>query len=265
MLAVDLVLAVEAVGRLGARLQPRKSDRILAAHAQAVTIASDQIERLLYLPQPQIEPASRRGRHVLLLDRVHSCQSPDRFIEIHRPRAVAGGGEAASYSATLGRYTTDGILDFNNAHENTVFSGKAALRLDDRTRVRLSGRWGQRAYHFPTDFTGAAVDENQFTFADESSLSAEVERHLGNSVRLRALVTTFGIEGGTDDAPDGPADTLGFYGFQVTTGDYLLEFEGDPSRAGEWWDDEPEAASASVVSVEEGERRRANAELSKLP
>lgn len=127
---------------------------------------------------------------------------------------AGGGSETASYAVTLGRYFTDGILEFNNAHENSVFSGKAAVRLDDGTRIRLAGRWGRRTYHFPTDFTGAAVDANQFTFSDESSLSAEIERGLGHAVRLRALVTAFGFEGGTDDSPDGAADTLGFYGFQ---------------------------------------------------
>jgi vitamin B12 transporter len=128
--------------------------------------------------------------------------------------SVAGGDDAASYGATLSRATTDGILEFNNRHENTVLSGKAAFRIDPDTRARLSGRIGQRRYHFPTDFTGALVDENQFTFADESSLAVELERVVHPRVRLRALATAYGVDGGTDDAPDGPADTLGFYGYQ---------------------------------------------------
>lgn len=128
--------------------------------------------------------------------------------------SAAGGGADASWGVTLARTTTDGILPFNNDHENTVLTGKASFRLDDRTRARLSGRIGQRRYHFPTDFSGAVVDENQFSFSDESSFSAEVERALGDRVRLTALASSFAVDGGTDDAPDGAADTLGFYGYQ---------------------------------------------------
>jgi vitamin B12 transporter len=136
------------------------------------------------------------------------------FGRIDAALSVAGGDDAASYGATLSRATTDGILEFNNRHENTVLSGKAAFRIDPNTRARLSGRIGQRRYHFPTDFTGALVDENQFTFADEASLAVELERVVHPRVRIRALATAYGVDGGTDDAPDGPADTLGFYGYQ---------------------------------------------------
>ncbi|HSG49110.1 MAG TPA: TonB-dependent receptor, partial [Longimicrobiales bacterium] len=128
--------------------------------------------------------------------------------------SLAGGGERASYGVSLARYTGDGTLAFNNAHENSILSGKAALRLDDATRARISGRIAERRYHFPTDGSGALVDRNQFTFADESSLSVEVERTLGDKVQLRALASSYAVDGGTDDAPDGPADTLGFFGFQ---------------------------------------------------
>ncbi len=128
--------------------------------------------------------------------------------------AVAGGDEGASYGVTLTRSSSDGILDFNNAFRNTVLSGKAGFQLDSDTRARLSGRVAERLYHFPTDFTGAPVDENQFTFADETSFAVELERTVGSRVRFRARATTYAVEGGTDDAPDGPADTLGFYGYQ---------------------------------------------------
>ena len=139
--------------------------------------------------------------------------------------SLGGGSEAASYGATLTRSTGDGILDFNNGFQNTVLthptvkapwclSGKAALRVAEQTRTRLAGRIASRRYHFPTDGSGALVDRNQFTFADESSFSVEVEQRLGRRVSLRALATSFSGEGGTDDAPDGPGDTLGFFGFQ---------------------------------------------------
>jgi len=42
--------------------------------------------------------------------------------------SVTGGGATASYGLTLSRLTTDGILEFNNRHEQTVLSGQARIR-----------------------------------------------------------------------------------------------------------------------------------------
>ncbi|MEQ9568581.1 MAG: TonB-dependent receptor, partial [Longimicrobiales bacterium] len=128
--------------------------------------------------------------------------------------SLSGGGEAASYGFTLSRLTTDGILPFNNRHEQTVVSGQARIRLDPSTRARISARMSDRSYGFPTDGSGAVVDRNQQAFGDETTLAVEVARSLGAIVDLRGLITLADMEGGTDDAPDGPADTLGFYGFQ---------------------------------------------------
>ena len=128
--------------------------------------------------------------------------------------SAAGGGDEASFGVTLSRYITDGVLPLNNAHDNTVLTGKASFRLDGDTRARFAGRIGERVYRFPTDFSGAIADENQQTFNDESSFSVELERGITERVQLRALATTYAVETGADDAPDGPADTLGFFGFQ---------------------------------------------------
>lgn len=128
--------------------------------------------------------------------------------------SVNGGGSSASYGVTVSRLTTDGILAFNNRLEQTVVSGQARIRVDESTRARIAARMSDRTYGFPTDGSGAVVDRNQQTFGDETTLAVELDRRLGSGVDLRALVTLADMEGGTDDAPDGPADTLGFYGYQ---------------------------------------------------
>lgn len=133
---------------------------------------------------------------------------------------VRGGGESASYGVSLAHYATDGILDFNNRHENAVLNGTAEFRLDERSRARLTARLTDRTYNFPTDFTGAAVDINQATFSEANTVGVEVGRRLGDvdggpgAVDLRALVSLHDEETGFDDPPDSPADTLGFFGFQ---------------------------------------------------
>ena len=127
---------------------------------------------------------------------------------------ISGGGAAAvGYGFSLARHRTDGILPFNNAFRNTVLSGAVRLRPDAATRARISVRLSDRAFHFPTDGSGNVVDTNAFTYADEAVLGLDVTRRVAPSVGLRALVTMHGFDGGTDDRPDGPGDTLGFYGF----------------------------------------------------
>jgi len=127
---------------------------------------------------------------------------------------VSGRGERGGYSLSVGRYDTDGILAFNNDHLNTVVSGHAELRLDELSRVAVAARYGQREFHFPTDFSGNVVDRDQLAFSDETSLSLEAERQIGESVEVRALFTGYAVDSGTEDFADGAADTLGFFGFQ---------------------------------------------------
>ncbi len=125
-----------------------------------------------------------------------------------------GGSNNASWAVSLARYRTDGLLEFNNGHENTVLSGKATLDLDSRTRATVSARLGDRQYNFPTDFSGAVVDRNQFSYGDENSFSIALDRQIGTTVSLRALASSYSINSGTDDLQDSPADTLGSWGFQ---------------------------------------------------
>lgn len=127
---------------------------------------------------------------------------------------VTGGTRSASWGVSLARYRTDGLLDFNNQNENTVFSGKASIELDPRTRATVSARLGDRQYNFPTDFTGAVVDQNQFTYGDENSFSVAMDRQVGNAFALHVLATSYSVNSGTDDRLDAPADTLGSFGFQ---------------------------------------------------
>ncbi len=127
---------------------------------------------------------------------------------------LRGGNDLGSFGASLASYDTDGILDFNNGHRKTVLSGRAELRIDDASTARVTARLLDRVYRFPTDDTGALVDINQSSFSEEATLGIEVGRRLGGSFDLRTLVTLHDVDSGTDDAPDGPDDNVGFYGFQ---------------------------------------------------
>jgi vitamin B12 transporter len=127
---------------------------------------------------------------------------------------VRGGGGSGSFALSAARYDTDGLLELNNGHTSTSVTGRADLEIDDASAARVTARLLDREFRFPTDDTGAAVDVNQSTFAEEASLAVEMDRRVGQSLSLRGLVALHDVDSGTDDAPDGPDDNVGFYGFQ---------------------------------------------------
>lgn len=124
-----------------------------------------------------------------------------------------GGTESVSYGFALSDNQTDGILEFNNAFSNQVLSGVVRFVPDERSRIEVSARLGNREFHFPTDGSGNVVDQNAFSYADEASLGLDAERQVTERVRLDFTLSSYESDGGTDDAIDGPADTLGFYAF----------------------------------------------------
>lgn len=157
-----------------------------------------------------IQVFTRRGRgpiHGSLLARAGS------YGRLETSASVAGGTDRGNFALSLTRDRSNGVLDFNNRSENSVISGTVTALPDDRTRLRFSGRYGNRTYHFPTDGAGNVVDRNAFSFGDETSLAAEAFRQFGERVELRAVVTAYDWDGGSDDRPDGPADTLGSFAY----------------------------------------------------
>ncbi|MFC1661583.1 TonB-dependent receptor plug domain-containing protein [Gemmatimonadota bacterium] len=126
---------------------------------------------------------------------------------------LSGGYDLARYGFSLSQRSTDGILKLNNQSRITAFSGSVRLAPNRDTWARISARYTDREFHFPTDERGNVVDRNAFTFGDEMALSLDAGRRLASWVELRALLTLSELDTGTDDAPDGPADTLGYFGF----------------------------------------------------
>lgn len=170
---------------------------------------------------------------------------------------VHGGTENSGYSLSLARERAEGILAFNNQFSNTVLSGKAFLRPDEKTRVQVSGRYADRTYHFPTDGTGNVVDRNAFTFGDELGLGAEVGRVFSESLEIVANLKTYRWEGGSDDRSDGPADTLGYFGyvsadvFQRRVGDVRMNLSprrGSVASVGFELEQETQASKSESLS-----------------
>ena len=123
---------------------------------------------------------------------------------------ISGGTDAASFSLSGTRYRTDGILAFNNEHENLVLGGRVDLRPDEATRIRVTANLSDREFNFPTDGSGNAVDTNAFTFQDRTALALDVRRQMSDEFALRLLVTSTDEETGTDDQFDDENDTSAF-------------------------------------------------------
>lgn len=123
---------------------------------------------------------------------------------------TSGGGDALGWSGSASRRTTDGIYDFNNGYHNTVVSGRLGARPDERTRVALSGRFADGTFHFPTDFTGAPVDHNQFNSERTTTLALDISRQLTAAVDGQLLVGRHAADNEFANPPDSLTDPSGF-------------------------------------------------------
>jgi vitamin B12 transporter len=130
---------------------------------------------------------------------------------------AAGGTELASYSfglarqASPGLYTTDGIRRFNNDSRNAVLTGLVRVSPDARSEATLSVRYGDDTYHYPTDGRGRLEDQNAFQYRRSTTIGLDAGRFLTRRLEARVFLADHTTDGGTDDQPDHPADTLGFY------------------------------------------------------
>ncbi|MDX1430493.1 MAG: TonB-dependent receptor, partial [Rhodothermales bacterium] len=107
-----------------------------------------------------------------------------------------------------------GILAFNNDYDNTTWSGSLYAKPDERTDVTLSVRYADTEFHVPTDGSGNLVDRNAFNLHEQLSGTLDVGRYLSDRVELRVQLSLNEFDGGFDDQPDSPGDTLGFFGFR---------------------------------------------------
>lgn len=126
---------------------------------------------------------------------------------------VSGGGDRAGWAVGVEHLRSQGILPLNNRSRSSTMSGNVRLAPDERTRAQVSVRWTDRAYHFPTDASGGITDENSFTFGEETTVGLSLSRRLMDALELRGGIGVYRSDAGTDDRPDGPADTLGYFAF----------------------------------------------------
>jgi vitamin B12 transporter len=126
--------------------------------------------------------------------------------------AEASGGEArAGYSLGAAHHATAGIYPFNSAYRNTTLS--ASGRLGDAAvgGVRVSARYTDATAHIATDPSGEVVDSNATRRERRLVAALDADRALSQRVRLVLDAGATHVRAISDDPPDSPGDTLGFY------------------------------------------------------
>jgi len=125
-----------------------------------------------------------------------------------------GGGDAVTYAFSGRRARTDGLYQLNNDYDNTSVTGNIHAAPDASTRVDLSVRYGDAAYHFPTDGGGLVVDANQFTTSEQTTIGLDVTRQFTRRIEGRITLSLNTLGTLFDDRQDDAADTVGFFAFR---------------------------------------------------
>jgi vitamin B12 transporter len=127
---------------------------------------------------------------------------------------LAGGSDKVGYSVGFSTSSTDGLYEFNNQYDNLVASGLASFRPDGRTDSRISFRYNNSEYHYPTDGSGLVVDRNAYQRQDRITVSVEAGRLFSSLIEGRLSLLFDDLNSGIQDEADGPADTVGFFGYE---------------------------------------------------
>jgi vitamin B12 transporter len=115
---------------------------------------------------------------------------------------VLGPFANGDLSFGVARHDTKGIYPVNNALHNSVGSGAVHVALDANTDLRVTARYGDQAYHYPTNGGGEIVDTLAFQTVERTVLGAELSRRLGR-VDARLSVASNSTSGGTNQPSSG--------------------------------------------------------------
>jgi vitamin B12 transporter len=125
---------------------------------------------------------------------------------------LSGGTSRFGYAAAFSHFDTDGALAYNNQHRLSSGSLRLATTAG-RSDAAVSARVTRNRFHYPTDGSGNLIDGNQYHEADALALGLDAGHRFSARSELRAQLSWSRNRDHIDDAPDTPADTVGFYSF----------------------------------------------------
>lgn len=127
---------------------------------------------------------------------------------------VRGGTGTLDYALSGSRQRTDGLYAFNSQFRTGTLGGRVRITPDARTRATLSVHYTNGEYHYPTDGAGNVVDHNAYQTNVTTTVGLDLARVLSHRLETHLFLASNAATADVHDAPDGPADTVGFFGYQ---------------------------------------------------
>jgi vitamin B12 transporter len=124
--------------------------------------------------------------------------------------ALRGAGDGLDYSYAGARHDTRGFQAFNSGSRDWVGSALAGIT-GAKGDAHLSMRYRDSDFHFPTDGSGQVVDSNAVRREDRLSLGLDAGVRLRPTIELRTALAAHAVHGVSDDQPNSPGDTAGYY------------------------------------------------------
>jgi vitamin B12 transporter len=119
---------------------------------------------------------------------------------------MLGAVGSGDYSLSGARHETKGIYAINNHYSNTVGSGALRFAIDPKTDLRVSLRYADNVFNFPTDGGGTLVDRNARTLQDRTVFGVDLNHAFSSSANAQLSIASEGSAGGTDDPADDTSD-----------------------------------------------------------
>ncbi|HUQ20084.1 MAG TPA: TonB-dependent receptor plug domain-containing protein, partial [Gemmatimonadaceae bacterium] len=112
---------------------------------------------------------------------------------------VNGSARSVSYSLGGAQHHTDGLFDFNNNYDNGTLSGSIGFAPKPTSSGRISARYTNAEFHYPTDFTGAPVDTSSYRVQHRLTLGGDAETSIAKNAIVQLLAGTNEVSDLTED------------------------------------------------------------------
>jgi vitamin B12 transporter len=112
---------------------------------------------------------------------------------------VNGSTRGVGYALAGAQHQTDGTVSFNNQYSNGTLSGGVSLLPETSGDMRISARYTNAEFHYPTDYTGAPVDSNSYRVQHRLTVGLDAGRQITSAVRVGFLAGTNEVSDLTED------------------------------------------------------------------
>lgn len=123
---------------------------------------------------------------------------------------MLGAVGSGDYSLAGARHETKGLYAINNQFSNTIGSGALRFAIDPKTDLRVSLRYTDNVFHFPTNGGGTVPDSladvNARNTQDRTVVGVDLSHTFSAAASAQLSIASEGSAGGTDDRADKAGD-----------------------------------------------------------